>query len=200
MSLVHIEQVRRRGRASPRPAAKTQASLERQSQQRQDLVTTVVKLRTFSILLCMNVDFADRLVEETLLRASASMSPAGLGSNTLAWLCARLRSAFYHEYAKSTAAGTRHRVELPRLETEASNSLLPALAGLPAEHREALVLVEAAGFSVEAAARICRCSPQTFQLRLDHARLLLRYALSARHLTTVVGAPGLSVGPIGHSI
>src|SRR3981189_136678 len=68
------------------------------SRERDELLATIAKLRSFAMLLCLDADLADHLVEVTLVRASVAMSPSRLGANTLAWLCARLRGYFYHEH------------------------------------------------------------------------------------------------------
>jgi RNA polymerase sigma-70 factor (ECF subfamily) len=49
-------------------------------------------------------------------------------------------------------------------------SLLAALDQLPPEHREALILVGAAGLSYEEAADVCGCALGTIKSRVNRAR------------------------------
>ncbi len=52
-------------------------------------------------------------------------------------------------------------------------SLQNALAQLPTEHREAIILVGAAGLSYEEAAQICGCALGTIKSRVNRARARL---------------------------
>ena len=153
-----------------------------------NLLATVAKLRSFSLLLCLNADLADRLVEITLVRAGVCMSPSRLGSNTLGWLCGRLRSYFYSEFAGHPTDATFGSSDLPLLLANfqgAAQDLLNVLTELPAEHREALVLTEAMGFSRTQAARICSCPMHIFKPRIEEARTYLAMFLSVRALRAV---------------
>ena len=153
-----------------------------------DLFATVAKLRSFSLLLCLNADLADRLVEITLVRAGVCMSPSRLGSNTLGWLCGRLRSYFYSEFAGHPTDATLESSDLPPLLSQfqgAAQDLLNVLTELPAEHREALVLTEAMGFSRAQAARICSCPLHIFKPRIEEARAHLAMFLSVRALSAI---------------
>ncbi|MBI3705561.1 MAG: RNA polymerase subunit sigma, partial [Rhizobiales bacterium] len=53
-----------------------------------------------------------------------------------------------------------------------------ALAQLPADQREALILVGASGFSYEEAAHICGCAVGTIKSRVNRARTRLAELLS----------------------
>jgi RNA polymerase sigma-70 factor (ECF subfamily) len=58
-------------------------------------------------------------------------------------------------------------------------SLQAALQKLPAEHREALILVGAAGLSYDEAAEICGCALGTIKSRVNRARARLRKIMDA---------------------
>jgi DNA-directed RNA polymerase specialized sigma24 family protein len=153
-----------------------------------DLFATVAKLRSFSRLLCLNIILADRLVEITLMRAGVCMGPSRLGSNTLGWLCGRLRSYYYREFAGSPMDPTLASIDLPSLLTNfqsATQDLLTLLAELSAEHREALVLTEAMGLSRSQAARICSCPLHTFKVRIEEGRAHVAMFLSVRALSAI---------------
>ena len=59
----------------------------------------------------------------------------------------------------------------------ALDELRRALQALPAEQREALVLVGAGGFAYEEAAEICRCAVGTVKSRVSRARKALQSSL-----------------------
>ena len=148
---------------------------------RDQVLATVPQLRAFAISLCGSVDRADDLVQETLLRALARIDSFAPGTNLQAWLFTILRNEFRSEYRKR-----RREVEDPearyveRLRTHPEQvmriefkELLAALAKLPADQREVLVLVGAAGFSYDEAAAICHCPIGTIKSRMNRARLRL---------------------------
>ena len=145
---------------------------------RDQILATVPSLRAFAISLSGNVDRADDLVQETLLRALANIHSFQPGTNLPAWLFTILRNLFRSEYRKrkrevedtdgSYAESLKSypeqigRVELQEFRT--------ALAKLPPEQREALILVGASGFSYEEAADICECAVGTIKSRVNRAR------------------------------
>src|ERR1700758_3368644 len=67
---------------------------------RDDILAAVPSLRAFAISLCGNVDRADDLVQETLLRALANIDSFEPGTNLPAWLFTILRNLFRSEYRK----------------------------------------------------------------------------------------------------
>src|ERR1700676_1108797 len=62
------------------------------------MLRAVPSLRAFAISLCGNVDRADDLVQETLLRAWANLNSFEPGTNMSAWLFTILRNLFRSEY------------------------------------------------------------------------------------------------------
>src|SRR5205085_6590600 len=67
---------------------------------RDAMLAAVPSLRAFAISLCGNVDRADDLVQETLLRAMANITSFEPGTNMSAWLFTILRNLFRSEYRK----------------------------------------------------------------------------------------------------
>ena len=148
---------------------------------RQAVLNAVPSLRAFAISLCGNVDRADDLVQETLLRALANINSFQPGTNMSAWLFTILRNHFRSEYRKrrrevEDADGSyadtlkSHPEQHGRMEF---SEFKAALAQLPADQREALVLVGASGFSYEEAAHICGCAVGTIKSRVNRARTRL---------------------------
>src|SRR5882757_4202841 len=67
---------------------------------RDAMLDAVPSLRAFAISLSGNVDRADDLVQETLLRAMANIDSFQPGTNLPAWLFTILRNLFRSEYRK----------------------------------------------------------------------------------------------------
>ncbi len=153
---------------------------------REAMLAAVPSLRAFAISLCGNVDRADDLVQETLLRAMANIDSFEPGTNMSAWLFTILRNLFRSEYRKrrrevEDADGSyadqlkSYPEQHGRVEFEEFRA---ALAKLPPDQREALILVGASGFSYEEAAQICECAVGTIKSRVNRARTRLAELLS----------------------
>src|SRR3954469_22140904 len=153
---------------------------------REAMLEAVPNLRAFAISLSRNVDRADDLVQETLLRAIDNIDSFQPGTNMSAWLLTILRNLFRSEYRKrrrevedtdgSYAESLKsHPEQNSRLEFQEFRT---ALAKLPPDQREALILVGASGFSYEEAAAICECAVGTIKSRVNRARTRLADLLS----------------------
>jgi RNA polymerase sigma-70 factor (ECF subfamily) len=153
---------------------------------RKAVLGAVPNLRAFAISLCGNVDRADDLVQETLLRALANIQSFQPGTNMSAWLFTILRNHFRSEYRKR-----RREVEdsdgryADTLKSQPEqygqvefSEFRAALGHLPSDQREALILVGASGFSYEEAANICGCAVGTIKSRVNRARTRLAELLS----------------------
>jgi len=146
-----------------------------------DLLSMIPNLRAFAFSLCENPDRADDLVQETLLKAWAHMDSFQEGTNLRAWLFTILRNTYLSEIRKlrrevqdsdgkkaealSVAPAQQGRVDM--------EDMRKALGLLPADQREALVLVGAAGMSYEEAAEIAGCAVGTIKSRVHRARVKL---------------------------
>lgn len=145
---------------------------------REAVLTAVPKLRAFAISLCGNVDRADDLVQETLLRALANIDSFQRGTNMSAWLFTILRNHFHSEYRKrrrEVEDGDGSYAETLKSQPDQTARLelqefRAALAKLPPDQREALILVGASGFSYEETADICGCAVGTIKSRVNRAR------------------------------
>jgi RNA polymerase sigma-70 factor, ECF subfamily len=156
-----------------------------------DLIASIPRLRAFGVSLCGNADSAD-LVQETLVKAWAHLGSFVEGSNLMAWLFTILRNAYFSQYRK-------RRREVPDTDGVFSGRLAAApgqtahmelldvriaLAQLPADQREALILIGGAGHSYEEAAMICGCAIGTIKSRVNRARRRLTELLCTRPPTT----------------
>jgi RNA polymerase sigma-70 factor (ECF subfamily) len=130
---------------------------------------TVARLRAFARLLCLDATQADELVALTLLRASQTIRPSRIGPELSAWLFSHLCSYYHSELVERSGPVA----QLSDLHLSGYGDAIHALARLSPREREALVLVEAAGFSTEEAARICHCKLVQFEQLLTEARARL---------------------------
>jgi RNA polymerase sigma-70 factor (ECF subfamily) len=148
---------------------------------RDDILATLPNLRAFAMSLSGNIDKADDLVQETLVKALANIDSFEPGTNLPAWLFTILRNLFRSEYRKRKrevedgegrfAATLKTRAEQSsRIEFK---EFQQALAKIPADQREALILVGASGFSYEETAEISGCAVGTVKSRVNRARLKL---------------------------
>ena len=142
------------------------------------MLVLIPNLRAFAFSLCGTFERADDLVQETLLKAWQNIDKFEEGTNLRAWLFTILRNTYFSELRKK-----RREVEDADGKKTASLSVAPAqqdhldmqdfhsaLKLLPADQREALVLVGAAGMSYEEAAEVAQCAVGTIKSRVNRAR------------------------------
>ncbi len=145
---------------------------------RGDLIGTIPNLRAFAVSLCGNPDRADDLVQETLVKAWSNLSSFAEGTNLAAWLFTILRNIYYSEYRKRRReVADSDGAIAARLATAPAQSghmdfldFRAALQKLPADQREALILIGASGLSYEEAAGVCNCAVGTMKSRVNRAR------------------------------
>ena len=160
---------------------------------RNAMLSAVPNLRAFAVSLCGDVDRANDLVQETLLRAWSHLDSFEPGTNMSAWLFTILRNHFRTEYRKrrrevEDADGDyAERLTTPEAQTGhiEFSELRKALVQLPTDQREALILIGASGFSYEEAARICNCAVGTIKSRVNRARTRLAELLAVKGIDEV---------------
>jgi len=148
---------------------------------KQSLLGLIPNLRAFAVSLCGDIERADDLVQETLLKAWNHLDSFQEGTNLRAWLFTILRNTYFAECRRR-----RREVEDHDGTKAAELAVHPAQQGhidmqdfrralnvLPPDQREALVLVGAAGFSYEEAASISGCAVGTIKSRVNRARARL---------------------------
>ena len=154
---------------------------------RDDAIALVPALRAFAWSLSHNSADADDLVQETLIKAWANKDKFEPGTNLRAWLFTILRNTYYTALAKKRREVAdedgKHAATLSAAPTQdwsvTMRALQAALQRLPHEHREALVLVGAAGLTYEEAAEICGCALGTIKSRVNRARAKLMKIMDA---------------------
>ncbi|MGO4837550.1 sigma-70 family RNA polymerase sigma factor [Rhizobiaceae sp. 2RAB30] len=150
-----------------------------------DLLGAIPSLRAFAVSLSQNADRADDLVQETLVKAWDKHMSFQPGTNMKAWLFTILRNEFYSQMRKRgrevqdsegvmTSRLAVHPSQHGALDLEDFRS---ALAQLPEDQRESIILIGASGFSYEEAAEICGCAVGTIKSRVSRARAKLQEIL-----------------------
>lgn len=151
------------------------------NQFKREMLNVVPHLRAFARGLCGRADFADDLVQETLLKAWAAQARFEPGTSMRAWTFVILRNVYLSELRRNRFRGDYDETQAERILTAPAGQEGPlhlgdlhrALMTLPPERREALLLVGAGGFSYEEAADICGCAVGTIKSRVGRARAAL---------------------------
>jgi RNA polymerase sigma-70 factor (ECF subfamily) len=172
---------------------------------RDDVIALIPALRAFAWSLSHNAADADDLVQDALIKAWTHRSKFEPGTNLRAWLFTILRNTYYtnvmrrrREVADEDGNLAASLTVAPTQEwTVAMRALQAALRRLPDEHREALILVGAAGLTYEEAAEICGCALGTIKSRVNRARARLLKLMDAEDpADTLVGETGLAAAPV----
>ena len=167
---------------------------------REEVVGLIPALRAFAWSLSHNGSDADDLVQDTLIKAWTNRDKFEPGTNLRAWLFTILRNTYYTNVLRRRReirdemgeyAGA---LKSPPTQdwSVAMRALQTALKQLPDEHREALILVGAAGLSYEEAAQICGCALGTIKSRVNRARARLLKIMDAEDATDVMALEALT--------
>ncbi len=148
---------------------------------REKLVAEIPSLRAFAASLSGSMQQADDLVQDTLLKAWGHADSFTAGTNIRAWLFTILRNTYYSLYRKrgrevqdtdgiysnkvAVSGGQESAIDLADFRI--------ALAKLPEEQREVLIMVGATGLSYEETAVICGVAVGTIKSRVNRARIKL---------------------------
>ncbi len=143
-----------------------------------ELTKLLPNLRAFARSLTRSGDQADDLVQEALMKAWRNWEQFAPDSNLKAWMFTILRNAYLSDLRK-------HKNEVQDVDGEFAAQLgvkaeqpghmdlmdfHAAFAQLLPEHKEALLLIGAEGFSYEEAALMCGCAVGTMKSRVNRAR------------------------------
>jgi len=150
------------------------------------MLAAIPDLHGFAISLCRRADRADDLVQEALLHAIDKIESFTPGTNISAWLFTILRNNFCNQFRKARREVADSDCSLIGTMTAQPEQeswmrfaeFRMALAELPHDQREALLLVGVSGVSYDEAAEICGCPVGTIRSRINRGRIKLARMLS----------------------
>ena len=142
-----------------------------------ELVTHLPALRAFALSLTRNRATADDMMQDAVLKAWSNMSKFQRGTNMRAWLFTILRNTYYssrrklnrevadidNAFSDTLSVKPDHDGRLQMMDFKG------AFEQLADEHREALILVGANGFSYDDAAEMCGVATGTMKSRVKLA-------------------------------
>lgn len=153
-----------------------------QSETISQVESEIPMLRRYARFLARDMERADDLVQECLVRAIARIDSYEPGTNLQAWLIVILRNIFLNECRRAK----RERVSLdelgfaapPQYPAQQDAGLIiaeveRAFRALTPDHREVLTLVAIEGMSYEQSAEILGVTMGTVKSRLSRARAAL---------------------------
>ncbi len=141
-----------------------------------ELIALIPAMRALARCLCVDPVRAEVLARDCVVAAWEGRRSLAPGDDPTVWAFAIVCQRF-HASEDATSGGVTSRLDL--------GDFRKALAQLPADRREVLALVVAAGLSHRAAANVCGSSPGSIKVRLERARRELAgvLALQRRSLT-----------------
>lgn len=164
------------------PAAERRAMTPAEERQfHRDLVAVIPSLRAYARSLCYNRDLADDLTQEALAKSWAARASYMPGSNFRGWMFRILRNHYFSITKVAKRFVTLDTEVIERLLVTPSaqeaglnlEDLQRGLATLPAEQREALLLMES-GLRCEDIADIMSTPVGTVKSRISRGRAALR--------------------------
>nr|WP_246504809.1 sigma-70 family RNA polymerase sigma factor [Microvirga antarctica] len=144
----------------------------------QGIISFLPELRKFAFSLSRNYDFADDLVQETILKALSKREAFEEGTNLRSWLVTILKNTFFsgirrngREVADPDGLHASKMATAPEQHDKLIHQeLASALAALPADFRDVLTMVTIEGLSYEEAAARMGCAIGTIKSRVSRAR------------------------------
>lgn len=153
-----------------------------------EILQLVPSLKAFAFSLARDNEDADDLVQETLAKALANINRFQPGTNLRAWLFTILRNTFYNAYHRKSREPVMDVETMPASRSKPEQEwclklrdVHEALGKLPAQQREALILVGGAGFSYIEAAEVLGCAIGTIKSRVNRARAQLLVLLDCEN-------------------
>jgi RNA polymerase sigma-70 factor, ECF subfamily len=181
-------------------ADKSGTSADRRKRFEDEALPHLDSLYTMAIRLARNPDDANDLLQETVLRAYRFFHQFESGTNCRAWMLTILFNNFRNGYRKSSreqpsasAEEFERKLEGESLRADAGGSnpetilsgqgmegeVETALAGLPAEFREALLLVDVEELSYLEVSGVLKVPIGTVKSRVSRGRAMLRDVLTS---------------------
>lgn len=151
---------------------------------RPDLIEHLPRLRRYARALTGDLNRADDLVQDTLERALAKLDLWQPGSDLRAWLFTLMHNLFVNQIRIKRPQETvmEDALDEPvsggQMEALAARDIHAALARLPEEQREVLLLVGLEQFGYAEAAQVLGVPTGTVMSRLSRARERMRQMLA----------------------
>ena len=138
-------------------------------------------LRAFARSLTRNIDEADDLVQDTLVKAIRYRDKFRKGTNLRAWLFTIMRNTFYNTRARAARERTGDSdcvsgevtVSPTQEWSLRGQEVMAAVNRLPIHYREIFILVIMLGESYESSAEICQIAVGTVKSRVSRARAMV---------------------------
>ena len=151
---------------------------------RRDLIEHLPRLRRYARALTGDRSRADDLVQDTLERTLAKLDLWQPGGDLRAWLFTLMHNLFVNQFRGRRLAETTledaldEAVNGGQLEALAARDIHDALARLPSEQREVLLLVGLEQFGYAEAAQVLGVPTGTVMSQLSRARERMRQMLA----------------------
>lgn len=148
------------------------------TQSRNEVVELIPALRAFARTFYHDPYDADDLVQETLTKGLAKIDQFHPGTSLKSWLftimrntfCTRIKLLNREAPAATDCASTRPVADPTQEWSVRGQEIRNAVARLPEDQREVLILIGVLGASYEETAEICECAMGTVKSRLHRAR------------------------------
>lgn len=143
-----------------------------------ELTELIPHMRAFARHLCGQAGQGDDLAQEALLRAWQGRASYQPGTNLKAWTFMIVRNQFYSDKRRSWRSQPLDQEVAERTLVARDNPMATleldevrrALAMLPEEQRDALIMIGAGGLSYEEVAEMVGCAVGTIKSRVSRAR------------------------------
>jgi RNA polymerase sigma-70 factor (ECF subfamily) len=143
-----------------------------------EVLACLTPLRGFAISLTRDVNQAEDLVQETVLRAISKRAQFETGTSVQAWLFTILRNQFFSAHRRAMReeedVDGSYAASMICIADQEDKIMIQdvadALGKLPPAQREAILLVGAEGLSYEEAAQALGCAIGTVKSRVSRAR------------------------------
>ena len=151
---------------------------------RPDLIEHLPRLRRYARALTGDVTRADDLVQDTLERALVKLDLWQPGSDLRAWLFTLMHHLFLNQIRthRSPDSALDEAMDMPvsggQMEALGARDIYAALARLPEQQREVMLLVGLEQFAYDEAAHILGVPVGTVMSRLSRARERMRQMLA----------------------
>jgi RNA polymerase sigma-70 factor (ECF subfamily) len=175
---------------------------------RTELVALIPHMRAFARTLCNDRAQAEDLAQDALARAWASRDRFEMGTNMKAWTFMILRNQFYSDKRRSWRSSQLDPEVAERTLVAVTSGtanleldeLRRAMAMLPDDQREALILIGAGGLSYDEASEICGVAVGTIKSRVSRARDRLALIYADGQITSDAQAPSAAMAHIFHQL